>query len=173
QPEDQSTIGGIKGTVNYLAQGFLGKDVIASGDEANKVESLLPRLAQGFLGKDVIDPKGGEAKEVEALLPRYEKGWWRIWAALLAILIAPLALIWCWRDEMHDHVSAFADWFRTKPNTNGSATSSSGGGSSNILKKLVNQTDAGDQITNHLIGDLLSRAAEMFVGTFAKLMKKY
>ncbi|MDO8668974.1 MAG: hypothetical protein Q7K65_01635, partial [Candidatus Buchananbacteria bacterium] len=59
QPEDQSTVGGIKGTVNYLAQGFLGKDVIASGDEAKKVESLLPRLAQAFLGKDVIDPKGG------------------------------------------------------------------------------------------------------------------
>lgn len=148
QPETQSAVAGAKGTINYLAKGFLGQEVIGQG--------------------------GNQSQESASLLPRYEKGWWRIWVALFAALFAPLVWVWGRRNELHDKVSAFADRFRKKPETNGSATSgSSGGMASNLMKQIVNQTDEGSQIANHVIGEFLTRAAEAVFGSLAKMMKKY
>lgn len=147
QPGTQSAISGVKGTINYLAKGFLGSEVIGQGDN--------------------------QSQESAELAPRYQKGWWRIWAALFAVLFAPLVWVWGRRNELADKVSAFAGWFRQKPETNGSATSSSEGGGSSILNTLLKQTDASDQITNHVIGEFLTRAAETVFGSLASLMKKY
>lgn len=150
QPETQGVISGTKGAINYLAKGFLGQEVIGQG------ESKL--------------------KESKELAPLYHKGWWRIWAALFAVLFAPLVWIWGRRDDMADKISAFADRFREKRETSGSATSgssSSGGMGSNLMKKIVGQTDESSQIANHVIGEFLTRAAEAVFGSLAKLMKKY
>jgi hypothetical protein len=149
QPETQSVVAGAKGTINYLAKGILGQEVIGQGES--------------------------KSEESTELAPRYYKGWWRIWVALFATLFAPLVWVWGRRNELADKISAFADRFREKRETSGSATSGSSGGgmASNLMKKIVGQTDESSQIANHVIGEFLTRAAEAVFGSLAKLMKKY
>mgnify|MGYP001568374267 FL=1 len=149
KPGTQNAISGAKGAINYLAQGFFGGELIGDGNN--------------------------QPEKSEKLLPRYEKGWWRIWVALFAILFAPLVWIWGRRNDLADKISAFADRFRAKHETSGSATSGSSGGgmASNLMKQIVGQTDDSSQIANHVIGEFLTRAAEAIFGGFAKLMKRY
>lgn len=146
QPATQGVTSGARGTINYLAQGFLGIEVIGSS--------------------------GDNSKELAPLLPRYKKGWWRIWSALLAVLFAPLVWVWGRRNELVGQISSLADRFRAKREASGSATSSSAG-SSGILKTIIGGASNVDRIADHMIGELLARAGESVLGGFAKLMKRY
>lgn len=151
QPPTQNIISGVKGAVNYLAVGFLGVE-------------LIPGKAATM------------AAEVE-LLPRYQKGWWRILAALIAILITPLIWIWGRRNDLADKISSLVDVFKEKRTQRGSATSDNSSASNSfsglLVNKLLKQTDSGGQVFNHMIGEFLSRLAETLFGAFAKLMKRY
>lgn len=148
QPQAKNAVTSIKSAINYLSVGFTGQELI--GDSPQK------------------------SKSAKKFLPRYKKGWWQIWSALIAIIIAVPIFVWGRRDEMHERISAIADWFKAKPETSGSATnSSSGTGGNALIKKLLQRTGTGDQITNHVFGEFLTRGMEMIFGNVAKIMKKY
>lgn len=145
QPGTQGVISGARGAINYLSRGFLGIEVIGQSDK--------------------------ESEELAPLLPLYEKGWWRIWVALLAVPFAPLVWAWTRRDELVGKISAIVDKFREKRETSGSATSSPAG-SGGILKTIVGTSNV-DRIADHAIGELLARGGESVFGFLSKLMKKY
>ena len=142
-----NVLSGAKNTVNYLSSGLLGQE-------------FIPTLnSQPILAEPI---------------PRYQKGWWRIWAALLAALFAPLVWVWGRRNDLADKVASIVDVFRGHRETRGSATSDSGkSASGSLMNKLLKQTGPGEQVTSHLIGEFLSRIAETLLGGFAKMMKRY
>jgi len=149
QPVTQNVISGVKGTVNYLAVGLVGQELIPT-------RSAKPALAE--------------------LTPCYQRGWWRIWTALLTLLFAPLIWIWGRRNDLADKVSSLVDIFKEKRMQRGSASSDSGKApslSGVLLDKLVRQTDQGGQVINHMFGEFLARGVESLFGGCAKLMKRY
>ena len=141
-------LSGAKNTVNYLSSGLLGQELIPTLDS----QPTLTEPTQ-----------------------RYQKGWWRIWVAILAALFAPLVWVWGRRNDLADKVASVVDIFRGQRETRGSAISDSGKSSfsGNLINKLLKQTGQGEQVASHLIGEFLARGAEMLVGGFSKLMKRY
>jgi hypothetical protein len=144
-PKVQRIGGGAKDIVNHFSKLFIGSDVIVE----NKTD----------------DP-------IDKPIPRYERGWSKIGFALFAIIFATLVFILGRRDEMADKFSGFADHFKKKRESSGSASTEEGD-SGSTASSGSGQTTHGTRVADHMVGEFLSRMGESFFSWSSRLMKKY